>query len=214
MTYQGIIFDFDYTLGDSSKGIIESVNYAFNLLGLPLPNESAIKATIGLSLIDAFEQLTGLQNKSTASEFERLFIERADEIMVDATFVYQESLEILERLKAQNISTGIVSTKHRYRIEKVLDNYQARQLLDFIVGGEDVTKHKPAPEGLQKAISHLQLNAGNTLYVGDSLTDAKTAKNISIPFAAVLTGVTKKEAFEPFPNVAILQNVIGLLDLI
>ena len=33
MRYKGLIFDFDYTLGDSTEGIVASVNYALEKLG-------------------------------------------------------------------------------------------------------------------------------------------------------------------------------------
>lgn len=44
-----IIFDFDYTLGDSTKGIVLSVNYALEKLGFSLKDKEEIKNTIGLS---------------------------------------------------------------------------------------------------------------------------------------------------------------------
>ena len=35
--FKAIIFDFDYTLGDSTKGIVLSINYALERLGHALP---------------------------------------------------------------------------------------------------------------------------------------------------------------------------------
>jgi phosphoglycolate phosphatase-like HAD superfamily hydrolase len=43
--------------------------------------------------------------------------------------------------------------------------------------------------------------------VGDTITDAKTARNASVPFVGVLSGVTPREAFAPYPACAILENL-------
>ena len=58
---QAIIFDFDYTLADSSGGIIESINFALSRLGLPLAADAVIRRTIGLPLSDALVMLGGQQ---------------------------------------------------------------------------------------------------------------------------------------------------------
>lgn len=54
---KAILFDFDYTLGDSTKGIISSVNFALNKLGYQKRDEETIRKTIGLSLRDTFFEL-------------------------------------------------------------------------------------------------------------------------------------------------------------
>jgi len=51
---KAVIFDFDYTLADSSKGIIECINYALRELGLNSVTTDAACETIGLSLGDTF----------------------------------------------------------------------------------------------------------------------------------------------------------------
>lgn len=39
---QSIVFDFDYTLVDTSHGTIECVNFALDRLGLPLADSAMI----------------------------------------------------------------------------------------------------------------------------------------------------------------------------
>jgi len=51
---QIVVFDFDYTLADSSTGVVHSANHALETLGLPPADEERIKRTIGLPLIVAF----------------------------------------------------------------------------------------------------------------------------------------------------------------
>ena len=207
MTINSIIFDFDYTLADSSKGIIECMNFAFNELGLPPKDAGEICPTIGLSLPESFQILTGNNSNSMAEQFTRLFVSRADEIMANMTVVYDTVPETLHHLKSQNKLLGIVSTKYRYRIENILDRENLLAYFNVIVGGEDVSEHKPHPESLLKAMQSLNTPASQTIYIGDSVTDAETAKRANTPFVAVLSGTTQKEQFSAYHPHAILENL-------
>ena len=51
---RAIIFDFDLTLADPTKGTIECVNFALEKLNLPPADDERIKRTIGMSLEDTF----------------------------------------------------------------------------------------------------------------------------------------------------------------
>ena len=87
-----------------------------------------------------------------------------------------------------------------------------REAFDVIVGGEDVSRHKPDPEGLLAAIGRLGGSPSNTLYVGDSVTDAEAARRAGVPFVAVLNGVTPREAFEDYPVEGVLENLRELVE--
>ena len=80
-----VIFDFDYTLADSSPGIIACVNHALGVMGLPLATEAAICRTIGLSLPTAFTTYAEETHWPRAAEFQTHFVQRADEVMVAGT---------------------------------------------------------------------------------------------------------------------------------
>ena len=81
---------------------------------------------------------------------------------------------------------------------------------DVIIGGEDVAKHKPDPTGLLTAIERLGSEPTSTLYVGDSVTDAQTAKRAGVPFLAILSGVTPREAFGNYPACGMLASLSDL----
>ncbi|MGN0435905.1 MAG: HAD family hydrolase [Wujia sp.] len=200
---KGIIFDFDYTLGDSTKGIVKCANYALNNLGLEERTEAEISKTIGLTLVDTFKTLTGRENDDEATLFRQYFVQKADEVMVNDTVLYPGVKEILSKLGEEGYQLGIVTTKFRYRIEGILEKFDATNLIDLIVGGDDVKVEKPSPEGLLWAIDRLGLDKAEVLYVGDSLVDARTAANAGVSFAAVLTGTTTEEDFEGYPHVYI-----------
>jgi phosphoglycolate phosphatase len=207
-TAQAILFDFDYTLADSSRGVIACIGHALRELGLPAVANEAACRTIGLSLADTFTALAGAQPEEVSSAFARLFVEHADRVMAECTVLLPGVRETVERLCDQGVILGIVSTKYRRRIETIL----RREGLPFrvIVGGEDVTAHKPDPESLELAVSRLGVRSSGVLYVGDSLTDAQAAERAGVRFVAVLSGKTQREAFE---GLAVWRTIEKLADL-
>ena len=212
MRFPVVIFDFDYTLADSSRGVLECINHAFKGMDLPKVAAEDAQRTIGLSLPNILVTLAGMEQEGRAGEFARLFVEKADEVMTDLTFVFEEVPGVIRRLKDEGMAIGIVSTKFRRRIEEILGREDLLEPFDVIVGGEDVSRHKPDPEGLLAAIERLGGSPSGSLYVGDSVTDAETARRAGVPFAAVLNGVTPREAFKDYPAYRILDDLGELID--
>ena len=68
-----LLFDFDYTLADSSEGIIECINHAFTMLGMPAQNPDDIRKTIGKSVIETFEVFAGHSCGKSVDEFRKIF---------------------------------------------------------------------------------------------------------------------------------------------
>lgn len=211
--FSAVIFDFDYTLADSSKGVQECINNALVRLGLPPASPDEIKKTIGMSLLDTLVALTGKAHKDQGDEFYSLFIKRADEVMVNMTTVFEDVPKVIGLLSDKGVSLGIASTKFRYRIETILRRVGLLEHFDVIVGGEDVSRQKPDPEGILLAIERLGAHK-SALYVGDSPTDAEAAKRAGIPFVAVLSGVTPRESFSDYPFYHIIENLVELVDLL
>lgn len=212
MKYNTVIFDFDYTLADATYGIVSSFNHAFSRLGISECDCERIKRTVGLSLDEAFVQLTGNEDKSLINSFRNLFREKADEVMSKNTVLFEDTVNTLQKLKHDGVNTGIVTTKYHYRIDETLNIHGISDLVDVIVGGEDVKVPKPSPEGLLLAIDSLNAKLNEVLYIGDSLVDAKTALAANVDFAAVTTGTTDKEDFSQYPCVKILKNLSELFN--
>ncbi|MBN1399774.1 MAG: HAD hydrolase-like protein, partial [Anaerolineae bacterium] len=207
---QAIIFDFDYTLADSSEGIVRCANYALTELGFEPASGASIRRTIGLALDETFLALTGQRDRQAMDAFGRLFIERADQIMVAHTVLLPGVREAVARLRALSLPLAIVSTKFRYRIATTLRREGLKGDFPVIVGGEDVRAFKPDPEGLLMGARQLGSRPGAICYVGDSLTDARAAQLAGMPFVGVLSGVTPASAFDGLPRRALLPGVHAL----
>lgn len=210
-TYRSYVFDFDYTLVDSSRGIVTCFRHVLDRHGYADVTEMAIKRTIGKTLEQSFSILTGIADGETLAAYKREYVKEADTYMTANTVLFPETVEVLRALKAAGATLGIVSTKYRYRILDLLEQRGQTGLVDFIVGGEDVQAPKPAPEGLLKAMGCSGCRKEETLYIGDSVVDAETAQAAGVDFAGVLHGMTTREELAAYPYVCIMDNLRRLL---
>lgn len=210
-TYKAYLFDFDYTLADSSRGIVMCFRNVLAMHGHDGISDESIKRTIGKTLEESFTILTGIDNKETLTAYRKEYVAQADKLMTANTVLFPETLDVLSRLKEKGAKIGIISTKYRYRIMELLGKKVPEGFLDIIIGGEDVKTPKPSPEGLTFAISHLGLEATDVLYCGDSTVDAETARNAGVDFAGVLHGMTTRKELEEYPNVEITDTLNEIL---
>lgn len=194
--YDTILFDFDYTLADSSKGAVMCIDYALEKLDFDAVSKEKAKSTIGLSLADTLQALKGSQHDDITDEFARLFVEKADMVMADATVMLSDVNIMIPLIYECGYKLGIVSTKYRYRIKSILEREGLYKYFTVIIGGEDVNKHKPHPECIDTAVDKIKSDKQKVLYVGDSITDENAAKNAGVDFCVMLTGVTDRSSFD------------------
>lgn len=218
MRYQGVFFDFDYTLGDSTIPITIGFQQSFLAMGLEPPARERVRPTIGMTLMDAYTLLTGDAREEKRREFYDLFQRTVGEkstgefsrAMEEETVLFPGAEALLRALHGAGIRVAIVSTKNGNTIRRILTRMGLTDLVDLIVGGADVTRSKPDPEGLNFALRELGLAAEKVLFCGDTVIDARTAQNGGTDFCAVLNGTTSAEAFAPLPSVHIAPDLDDL----
>ena len=118
---RAVFFDFDFTLADSSTGVVVCMNHALSCLGLPPASEDAIRRTIGLDLITVLGILAGDEWKPRGREFLAHFTRKADEVMVASTVFLPGAGRVLRTLHGAGYRLGVVSTKYRRRVEEALE---------------------------------------------------------------------------------------------
>ena len=209
-SFRAVVFDFDYTLADSSQGAIECINFALSQMGLAPASAEACCRTIGLSLNETFLALGEHHEPHRCAEFYGLFVKRAEEVMANLTELYQSVPATIDALREQGRRLAIVSTKYRRRIETVLEREALMYGFEVVIGGEDVAEHKPHPQGLFAAMEKLQCSAASVLYVGDSVVDAELARRAGVPLVVVLSGVTPLSDFDAYEPLAMLKHVSEL----
>lgn len=212
MSYTTYLFDFDYTLADSSRGIVTCFRIVLNRHHYTDVTDEAIKRTIGKTLEESFSILSGVTDPEQLTAFRKEYRLEADVYMNVNTRLFPDTLSTLKELKKRGARIGIISTKYRFRILSFLEDYLPEDFLDIVVGGEDVTTPKPSPEGVLFALEHLGSTPQETLYIGDSTVDAETAQNAGVDFAGVLNGMTTAEELREYPHRIIMNALSELVD--
>ena len=215
MSYQAVFFDFDYTLGDSTPAIAEGYRRGFAALGLAAPTVEQVRATVGMKLEDGYTFLTGDTSPAHQAQFHLLFADSVGvnaqgedrKLMIEGTVLMPGAAELLGALKKAGVHTAIVSTKPGDTIRRIFEHQERLDLLDLVIGGDEVHHSKPNPEGLGLALEKLGLSSEQVLFCGDTVIDAATAQAGGCQFCAVLNGTTKAQAFERFPYVHIAQDL-------
>jgi phosphoglycolate phosphatase len=211
---RAVLFDFDYTLADSSDAIVECFGAGLAAVGLPAIAPERIRRTIGLPLPEALRALHGVADAGLAARFREGFHALAERIMHEHTRVFAPVAEVTDALRAAGLAIAICSTKRRGQIERILARHALLDRFDAIVGGEDVVRHKPAPDALLLALARLGVAPARALYVGDHRVDAEAAARAGVPFVAVLTGPSPREDFAAHPVRAFLESVAQLPPLL
>ena len=218
MDYQGVFFDFDYTLGDSTDAIAQGYRAGFAALGLPEPTVEQVRTTVGMKLTDGYTHLTGDGSPERQTAFAHQFhitvgtlaTGAGRRLMIEGTRLLPGAVELLEALRRAGVRTAIVSTKPGDTIRQIFAHKGRLDLLDLVVGGDEVARAKPDPEGLRTALDRLGLAAEQVLFCGDTVIDAATAQAGGCDFCAVLNGTTPGGAFRDYPHVHIADDLAGL----
>ena len=132
-TYQTYLFDFDYTLADSSKGIVMCYRNVLERHHHTGISDEAIKRTIGKTLVESFSLLSGITDADTLEAYRKEYVKEADKYMTANTRLFPETSHVLATLKARGAKLGIISTKYRYRIMELLGHALPESTVDLIV---------------------------------------------------------------------------------
>ena len=83
---------------------------------------------------------------------------------------------LLRTLRGIGAPLGVVSCKRRALVEAELRAVGLHPYFDVVIGYEDVTPSKPAPDPLLAAIARLGVARSRATYVGDSVVDLQTGR--------------------------------------
>ncbi len=210
MRYQGIFFDYDYTLGDATEAIVAGFLYGLHTLGYPIPTRAEIRDTVGLVLKDGFTHITGVTDETRRQEFATLYRSICTPAQIATAKLCDGARELLEWLHHKKIALAVVSSKPAPILTGILERQGILPLFDRIIGPDMVEKPKPDPAGILLAAREADLALDRVLYCGDTTIDAQAGRNAGVDFCAVLNGVTQADAFAAYPHVHISPDLTDL----
>lgn len=190
---QTVIFDLDGTLADTSGDLIAAANACFDALGhgaILDPQADQLTAFHGgrAMLRLGFSRLSDDWTEAMVdAQYPHLLAHYAQNIDV-FTKLYDGVLPALDRLAARGIPLGVCTNKPEGLAETLLRRLGIRDRFGAMLGADTLPVRKPDPEHLFETIRRLGGRAGNSVLVGDTLTDRKAAKSANVPCILVTFG--------------------------
>lgn len=88
--------------------------------------------------------------------------------------------EMLKALKELDLKLAIFTINGKKSTDYIINNYRLKKFFDVVITREAVSKVKPDPSHLSTALNALNENADETIVVGDSVVDMRSAKALNV----------------------------------
>jgi phosphoglycolate phosphatase len=175
-----IVFDLDGTLVDSKKDIADAANELLRSCGAqPLPEER-IGQMVGdgaATLVARAFAASGLERPGDALD---RFLAIYDRVLLHHTRPYDGIPEALTALQS-HAALAVLTNKPLAATRRILAGLDLERFFepDAVVGGDGPFPRKPDPAGLLHLAARARVQHRDTMLVGDSIIDWRTARQAS-----------------------------------
>lgn len=218
MNVKAVVFDMDGVIFDSERLVIEcwkviAEKYqiedieaaCFECLGInsTLTKELMLKR-YGIDFpYDVYEE-----------EMSALFHQRASDGKLPKK---QGVIELLTYLKDKEVKIGLASSTDSEIVLRELEEGRLLGYFDEVVGGDMVSRSKPAPDIFLKASERLGVDPADIIVIEDSYNGVRAAyragmKPIMVPDLAMPTKEMEKICFKILPSLLEVKEMLCLLE--
>lgn len=212
--YKHVIFDLDGTLLNTIDDLADAGNHVCTLHSWPTHTVDAFKLMVGNGIPKLVERFAP---QGTSQEMlDQAYQEFMDWYGVhkeDKTAPYAGMPEVAKALREAGVSIAVLSNKADVMAGPVVEHYYPG-IFPVVQGALPGLPTKPDPTLLYKLMERLGATQEDTLFVGDSNVDIRTAKNGGLTGCGVLWGFRSREELEAAGADVIVSTPQELQDLI
>lgn len=215
-----ILFDLDGTLVDTAPDLLGALNHVLTGMALAPVSLDAVAEMIGHGARAMIE--TGLKTQGavlSAAEmdaaFERFIAYYVDHI-ADHSRPFEGAVEALAALRKAGATLTVCTNKRQDLSERLIGALGLSHQFDVIFGADRATNRKPHADHVFETLAAAGGDPARALFVGDSRTDERAARNAGLPFVFVTFGYEAETVEDIAADVAIshyTQLVSALSDL-
>ena len=194
--YPYVIFDLDGTLLNTIDDLADAGNHVCRLHGWPVHSVEDFKRMVGNGIPKLVERFapegTGAPVLEQAlGEFMAWYGVHKE----DKTAPYPGMLQAVRQLKEAGVSVAVLSNKADEMAGPVVEGYYPKSF-PLVQGALPGVPTKPDPTLLHRLMERMGASQENTLFVGDSDVDIRTAKNGGLTSCGVLWGFRSRQELE------------------
>jgi phosphoglycolate phosphatase len=193
-----ILFDLDGTLVDTAPDLLAALNHVLTDMSLEPVSLSAVAEMIGHGARAMIE--TGLKTQGAVvsaadmdAAFERFIAYYVDNIAVGSR-PFEGAVAALETLRAEGAALAVCTNKRQDLSVRLITELGLSGHFDVVFGADRATNRKPHADHVFQTLAEAAGDPARALFVGDSRTDERAARNAGLPFVFVTFGYEAETA--------------------
>ena len=204
-----LVFDLDGTLVDTAPDLMMAHNYVMKKYGYKEKPIESIRHLAGRGaaamLIRSIDSQGNLIKNSpidanTHQQMTDDFITYYRQNISGHSQLRKNVISLLDWCKEKEIICAVCTNKREDLAIKLLKEINIYKYFDFIAGADTFDFRKPDPKHLTEILDILQIDKKNSIMLGDSETDANTAKAAKVHFVLIKDGYTEKSLDNIYHN--------------
>jgi pyrophosphatase PpaX len=210
--WSAVLFDLDGTLADTVELILRSYRHTMETHLGEAPPDQRFLATMGKPLPVQIRDFAS--DEAQAAAMRQTYVTFQRGIHDEMVKPYPGVRSVLEQLRDQGVRLGVVTSKASGIAGNTLECCGLLHYIDFMVCANQVTRPKPHPESVTRAIDHFELadRPEDVVFVGDSPFDMRAGREAGVKTAAALWGPFAREPLEVERPDFWLEGIEGLLE--
>ena len=216
-----VLFDLDGTLVDTAPDLMLAHNHVMKKFGYPTKSLDDLKSSVGKgagAMIgrsiwnQAKKELTSI-NEKVRSDMTDEFISYYGKNILRESVLINGTKDFLNWCKNENISMAVCTNKTEHLAVDLLKKIGIYDYFEYVAGYNTFDYCKPDPRHLTTVIEILDGDLKKTIMIGDSETDANSAKAAELPMILLEDGYTEKNTNEIYHN-HLIKDFVGIEKII
>jgi len=216
-----VLFDLDGTLVDTAPDLMLAHNHVMKKFGYPTKSLDDLKSSVGKGAgamigrsiwSQAKKELTSI-NEKVKSDMTDEFISYYGKNILRESVLINGTKEFLNWCKDEKISMAVCTNKTELLAVDLLKKIGIYDYFEYVAGYDTFDYCKPDPRHLTTVIEILDGDLKKSIMIGDSETDANSAKAADIPMILLEDGYTEKKTNEIYHN-HLIKDFVGIEKII
>lgn len=196
--YKLVVFDLDGTLANTLLDLANAVNVSLREHGLATHDVECYKTFVGNGINSLIRQvlMDKAEDKELFNKVKAFFDFYYPQHLCDYTCAYDGMDKVLAYLSECKVKTAVHSNKPHIFVPQILKKLYPDHEFDIAWGRRDCFERKPSAQALLAMMQKLGVTNDETIYVGDSDVDVKTAHNADVRVCGVQWGFRGRAELE------------------
>ncbi|HBJ24771.1 MAG TPA: phosphoglycolate phosphatase [Ruminococcaceae bacterium] len=212
MAFSTILLDLDGTITDPYIGITNGVMYAYEKLGLEVPERESLRSFIGPPLMVEFTR-RGFPEEQ-AREAVRLYREYYGRTGLFENRLIPGTVEFLKELKRMGKRVCLATSKPEEFSVRILEKFGVLEYFDFVGAATMDGSRGSKLEVIRYVLESTGAKPAECLMVGDRMHDIIGAHDAGMKCAAVLVGFGSREEFAQYKADYVCKTLEDVADVI